>query len=308
MRLARLSWLPLIAALTFAPAASAADPVAETLFQDAIALMKESKFAEACPKLEASQAREAKSGTLLVLGSCHEQLGRTATAWAEYKEAATLARTEGRNENAERADEFAAAVEPKLSRLTIVVSQPPEGAALTIALDGEPVAAGILGSAVPLDPGTHTIDASASGFEPHRQTVTIGPDGDAQTVTIPALTPLVLVPSPAPEPAVQPVMPAPMPPLPQTPPDEGDDEATPVWVWVVGGAGLAMLAASIAFRVDQSAAGGALDDNCGADRTACPASYDFMSDRAREERSFGLFVGFGAGGIVALGVAAIGLF
>ena len=77
---------------------------------------------------------------------------------------------------------------------------------------------------------------------------------------------------------------------------------------VVGGAGLAMLAASIAFRVDQSAAGGALDDNCGADRTACPASYDFMSDRAREERSFGLFLGFGAGGIVALGAAAIGLF
>ena len=50
------------------------------------------------------------------------------------------------------------------------------------------------------------------------------------------------------------------------------------------------------------------DDNCGADRTACPASYDFMSDRAREERSFGLFLGFGAGGIVALGAAAIGLF
>ena len=97
-------------------------------------------------------------------------------------------------------------------------------------------------------------------------------------------------------------------PIPQAPPDEGEDEATPVWVWVVGGAGLAMLAASIAFRVDQSAAGGALDDNCGADRTACPASYDFMSDRAREERSFGLFLGFGAGGIVALGAAAIGLF
>jgi len=91
-------------------------------------------------------------------------------------------------------------------------------------------------------------------------------------------------------------------------PDDTNDEATPVWVWIVGGAGIAMLAASIAFRVDQSAAGGALDDNCGPDRTACPASYDFASDRAREQRSFGLFVGLGAGGIVSLGVAAIGLF
>lgn len=308
MRFARLSWLALIVALV-APEAWAADPVAETLFQDAIVLMKESKFIEACPKLEASQAREARSGTLLVLGSCHEQLGRTATAWAEYKEAATLARTEGRPENADKADEFAAAVEAELSKLTIVVPHPPEGAALTISLDGELVETGILGSAVPLDPGSHAIEASATGFQPHRETVTIGPDGDAQTVTIPPLTPLAPTPSPEPEPAIAPVMPPPMAaPMPQPAPDDDADEATPVWVWVVGGAGIAMLAASIAFRVDQSAAGGALDDNCGADRTACPASYDFMGDRAREERSFGLFVGLGAGGLVAMGVAVIGLF
>jgi len=47
-----------------------------------------------------------------------------------------------------------------------------------------------------------------------------------------------------------------------------------------------------------------LDEACGADRTNCPGSYDFASDRSRELRSFGLFVGLGA---VGLGAAATGI-
>jgi hypothetical protein len=289
--------------------AHAADPVAEALFQDAITLMKASNFAEACPKLAASHAREAKSGTLLVLGSCHEQLGKTATAWAEYTEAATLARTEGRPENAEKAKQFADAVAPNMSRLTLVVPQPVSGLAVT--LDGEAVATATFGTALPLDPGPHRVVAEAPGFDAWSQEVTIGGNADAQTVQVPALTPMAV--SPEPEPAVAPVMvpaPAPVmqPPAPPMPmPDDGE-QSTPTWVWVVGGTGLALLAASIAFRVDQSAAASNLDEQCGETRVACPPGYDFMADRSRETRDFGLFLGFGGAGLVAVGAAVVGLF
>ncbi|MCA9624492.1 MAG: PEGA domain-containing protein [Myxococcales bacterium] len=295
--------LLILVLLAFPALARAADPAAEALFQDAIALMKEGRFAEACPKLAASQAREAKSGTLLVLGSCHEQLGQTATAWAEYTEAATLARTEGRSENAEKAQEFAQAVAPLLSRLTIdVAAQPVE---IEVTLDGVRIAPATYGTALPVDPGPHQVEAQAAGHEPWSGSITVGADADQQTLTVPALVPL---PAPVePLPAMPPPPPAPIAPAPL--PDQPEaDEGPPLWVWVVGGTGLALLAASVAFRVDQAAAGNALDEQCGADRTACPPSYDFMADRAREERSFGLFLGFGAGGVVALGAAVIGLF
>src|SRR5262245_30306021 len=110
--------------LVVATWARAADPAAEALFQEAVNLMKNNDFAAACPKLEARQRREARSGTLLNLASCREHEGKTATAWALYKDAATMARSEGRREHADKASKLAAALEPKLARLRVDVATP----------------------------------------------------------------------------------------------------------------------------------------------------------------------------------------
>jgi hypothetical protein len=80
--------VPLFLATT---SALAGNPVAEQMFQDARELMKKGDYQAACPKLEASHKLEARSGTLIVLANCHEQIGKTATAWVEYKDAAALA-------------------------------------------------------------------------------------------------------------------------------------------------------------------------------------------------------------------------
>src|SRR5262245_49529895 len=69
---------------------------AEELFRDGKRLMTEGKYAEACPKLAESHRLDPAGGTLLTLGLCHEAEGRTATAWAELKEAAAIGKQTGR--------------------------------------------------------------------------------------------------------------------------------------------------------------------------------------------------------------------
>ena len=279
--------------LASAPA-EASNPVAESLFQDAVALMKQGKFSEACPKLEASQRREAQSGTLLNLASCREHEGRTATAWAAYKEAAALARAENRRENAEKATELAATVEAKLSRLRVEVAALSPGQEVKV--DGNLLDAAVFGVPVPVNPGPHTISATAPRRSAWSVEVTVGKEADTKSISIPALA--------AAQEGSAAATPAAQSPSPDAPAASG---GVPTWAWVVGGAGVAMVAASVIFRVDQADAASTLDHECGEDRSACWEGYDYDADHAREERDFGLFLGFGAAGVVALGVAVVAI-
>src|SRR5437899_11188432 len=68
---------------------------AEALFEQGRELMTAQKFSDACPKFADSQKLDPKSSTLLNLANCYEKAGRSATAWATYREAAALAKNEG---------------------------------------------------------------------------------------------------------------------------------------------------------------------------------------------------------------------
>ena len=106
---------------------AAADPTPEdaalatTLFQDGRALMAAGRLAEACPKLEESQRLDPGGGTLLNLALCHEQAGRLARSWSEFNDAAAVARRDGRRDRELAADSHAAALWPRLSKLTVSV-------------------------------------------------------------------------------------------------------------------------------------------------------------------------------------------
>jgi hypothetical protein len=59
---------------------------------------------------------------------------------------------------------------------------------LEVRLDGSTVDAGAWGSAVPLDPGAHNVEASAPGFQAWSGTVTLGAVADSKSLEVPKLT------------------------------------------------------------------------------------------------------------------------
>src|SRR5882724_5078619 len=60
------------------------------------ALLKDRRYAEACPKFQQSQVEDPASGTLLALAYCQELSGLLASSLSSYLAAAQLAEHEGR--------------------------------------------------------------------------------------------------------------------------------------------------------------------------------------------------------------------
>ena len=139
------------------------------------------RWAEACPLYEASYRADPQIGVLLYLADCYEQLGRFASAWSAFDDAAELAKA--RQDNREPiARDRAKALEPKLSRLQVIG---PARAGLVIKRDGTDITL-LAATGVPVDPGDRVISATAPGHVEWKTTVKVTAPGTL-TVTIPEL-------------------------------------------------------------------------------------------------------------------------
>jgi hypothetical protein len=165
-------------------AAQSGAAIAEGLFREGKKLLEEKRYAEACPKFAESARLDASSGTELALGICYEALGKTASAWGAYESAVSLARRDNRKDREQAATSRAAALEPKLSHVTIDVP------ADVVALDGLEVREDdvVIGPAAwrdaPIDPGDHKLDVSAPGKKPWSTTFTIEGPRTRKTVRV----------------------------------------------------------------------------------------------------------------------------
>jgi hypothetical protein len=168
---------------------------AEALFREARKLFDDGRYAEACPKFAESQRLASAPGTLLNLAGCYEKQGLTASAWATFQSAAAEARRKGRQDWEQLAHDRAAALEPTLSHLTIVVPDASATAGVTIKRDGEEVGRAGWGTAIPVDPGQHSIEASAPGHDTWSQSVQVNAGGASASVTVPALGETTTTPS-----------------------------------------------------------------------------------------------------------------
>ncbi len=156
---------------------------AESLFQEGRKLVEAKRYADACPKFAASQRIAPAIGTLLNLADCYEKNGQLASAWARFHEAIALAQRLGRADREQTARDRADRLERRLIKLSIVS----ESGAIDVKLDGNPIDPAALGTPIPVDPGKHTIEASAKGKKPFSTTVDVSEKSKSPTVEIPAL-------------------------------------------------------------------------------------------------------------------------
>jgi serine/threonine-protein kinase len=218
--------------------------VAETLFVDGKKLLMEGRYAEGCAKLEQSQAMEAAVGTMLYLAECYEKTQRLASAWAMFREASSRALAEGQADRAQTGAERAKVLEPKLSRLTVNLAPGGQVQGLVIRLDGSVLPLSLLGTAVPVDGGTHTLMAEAPGHQPFSIQLSVADPAGFIAVQVPVLgqSQSAAVPEPEPPPPA---------PAPAQPVDRGVESGTsdkqPILGLAIAGAGLVGVGVGVYF-------------------------------------------------------------
>lgn len=161
---------------------------ADESFEAGRALLKDKRYAEACPKFAESQRHDPASGTLLALAYCQELSGVLATSWANYVAAARLAEHDGQKDRQSAATERAQALAERLSRLTVVVPQ--ELLSLPhfqVLLDGVELERASFGIPIPMDGGAHAFVATAPNRSPWSSTVTLSGERDNKTLVLPIL-------------------------------------------------------------------------------------------------------------------------
>jgi hypothetical protein len=175
--------LPRIALAQPQDATSAA--AAEKLFQEGRTLIEQGRWVDACPKLAESLRLDPAVGTALNLAECYERVDRIASAWVTYRRAETMARRANQRERYTHAAARAEQLESKLSYLTVSVPTHPKG--LVVMRDGERIGDAAWGTAVPVDGGSHVIEASAPGRRTWKHEVKVNARSTRTTVEIPEL-------------------------------------------------------------------------------------------------------------------------
>jgi hypothetical protein len=262
-----------IAAIFLAPMAHAqtldeARAQADALFREGQQLMTAGQMAAGCAKLEESQRIDPKLGRLLNVAYCHDNLGRTATAWSEYNQAAALALQVGQSDREAFAHTQAGVLARKLSFVRIDLTA--AGDLSQVFVDGREIARDQWAIPFPIDPGDHTLTFAAAGHKTRTQMVTIAAPGTIG-IAVDALEPEAPEPAPSPSARREPTEATAEAGAHEPSPSEAPRErGTRTLGWVVGAIGAGVLGAGAGFGLR------AMSLQSQADPSHCPAR---MCDR-----------------------------
>lgn len=258
---------------------------ADALFKEGKALMAKKEFDTACPKLAESHRLQPGGGVILALAFCYEGQGRLASSLSAYREALALALRDKRKDREDTARPKIAELEARVSTLTVVAQ------GMSITLDGVALPSASLGTAIPMDGGTHVVEASASGKVSRKIEVTLGNEKDKKEVTVPALEGVAIA---APDKKAK--EPAPPPPAPRP------EETRSVVPWVIGGVGLVALGIGGYYGVSAISKRRDVADACPGNVCTDPAMVDRNDEAKSAATVSNVAIGVGA---VALGTAIV---
>lgn len=224
---------------------------AEALFNEGREAVKAGDFPRACAKFRESNRLDPAPGTVFNLADCEEKLGHVATAWTLFRE--VTQRVPASDERHAIATERAKALEPKLPKLTVALA-PGAPAGTRVLRDGVELGAAALETALPVDPGAHTLVVEAPGHRRSTRQVSVG-EGQHERLTL----------------SVGPAAPA----------SAGADRAGArpssakrTWGWVLSGVGAAGLSVGTVTGLMVLGEKRRVDDNCDAEKRCNQTGMD----------------------------------
>lgn len=253
-------------------ASGATDPAtvqrADAYFEQGRALFDLGHYEEACAKFELSNQLDPSPGTLLNLGNCYEPQGDLVRAIEHFERAFDDAqeRSDSRRKKLwmEAARQRIASLSPRVPQLS-VRNVPPDG---RVSIDQQPVEPTT--SARRINPGRHRVEVSAPGKRTFQQDIDVAA-GQRLAIDVPALEPEQSPPGTAKQ-----MQPAPSPRRHEA--TRGGDRFGP-WPYVLGGAGIGLLATSLGTGLAAKAKENKLVNECPGNQ--CPPELEGTRDSAK---------------------------
>lgn len=288
-----LAWscsLVVLATVSTASAQTSNPVLAEALFREGSALLKDGKVAEACAKLDESWKLDPAVGTLYNLAQCREKEGHLATAWTQYSELAGRAKQAGQADKEARMQAKLAELGPRLPKVRLKLEGRTDVTELKI--DTQALGRAAWGSALPLDPGEHTFLFSGPNKEPLERKIVVA-EGQELVLEIEPLRDAAPEARPAPAPALA---------ASEAPHEDAPPRSNNTLGYALGGIGIAGLAVGSVFGI---LAIGRKSDADDLFKKRDPGFKD--ADDAASTNALVSTIGFGAA-IVGLGAGAYFLF
>jgi hypothetical protein len=161
---------------------------ARSLGQEGVKLAEAGNCHEAVDRLARAEKMYHAPTTLARLGECQVQLGKIVEGTENLNRVVRESLAPGAPAAfataQERAKKVLADAKPKIAKLKISVTAPPE-AQLSVRVDGEAVPTANLNSNRPMDPGDHLVEATAPGYKPAKGRVRLAEGGsDTMALTL----------------------------------------------------------------------------------------------------------------------------
>jgi hypothetical protein len=289
---------------------------ARTLATEGAAAFNDGRFKDAVDLFSKAESLMHAPPHVLYIARAHSKLGQLVKAREAYIRI-TKEQLPGNSPQAFKDAQATAKKEldlinPKIGTLEIKVEGAENAKDLAVKVDGNPIAAVLVGVAQPIDPGEHRVEASAVGLRAQPQTVRLG-DGDKIAAVLKLEVDPNAAPVPGPGSAPAPVgaagSPTPGGPVHDT--SVSMDTASGgnglrIGSYVAFGVGAVGLGLGTVFLLQSGSKRSEADDICNLPGGACPAErradVQKLDDDAKSASTLSV-VGFAAGGVgIAAGV------
>jgi hypothetical protein len=254
----------LACSLLLSPGAKAEDPSqdkamqgARQKFRQAIALQTGGNWAGALALFRDVASVKSTPQVRFNIAICEENLGQLVQALGDYQLAAAEAREEGSLEVAGEVEGRLATLQARIPK--VVIKHGANASRAKISIDGVEVGSSMIGTKLPVDPGSHLIEAEAKGFLKFEKTFDVAEQQEPVVEVVMVAAPVQATGTASGAPAADHAPAA--------------EQRGPNYVpYIVGGVGAASLIASGVFFGLRQKAIGDLNSGCGSNHQACPPS------------------------------------